>query len=106
MRLTPELVREAYEKTNITPIKEDYGYLTDEGCAGCGITAVLSHIKGEFTVPEDYEEAARLLGCSNEYASGFVRGFDGDQSEHATGDTALGMEDGNAAWEAVIELTK
>lgn len=109
MRLAPERVVEAYQKCGMKPRKGLYYLRNQDGteCC-CGLTAV-ALAGGNFY--SDLDELTTIdlsehLGLDMHYACGFTIGFDTDgefdSDPHYGPKTLEGVEDGKAAWTALV----
>ncbi len=106
-RITPEQVLEAYQKTGINPMRNDYCYLDDNGeKCGCAITALLTDKIGWEDTNSAIYTKVRLsayiseeLGLESDYVEGFIYGFDGFSARKNT----QGYVDGAQAKELVGE---
>ncbi|WP_010271408.1 hypothetical protein [Paenibacillus senegalensis] len=109
-RIAPEQVKEAYEKTGLKPMQNGWFEISTK-CA-CGLSAVLAAEKGIEWLESQFRLrrsrsyiASERLNLLPSYVTGFTSGFDGGVFFHSEGGTsALGYEDGKAAWEAVKHL--
>jgi hypothetical protein len=116
-RITPEMVKEAYEKTGLKPMAKTWADWEGDRKCGCALTACYyAKVENptEFNkyiekVDEDIIEPflSDKLGLDEEYIIGFIRGFDNSTSPtplYARDYNArkIGYEDGQAARKAVF----
>jgi hypothetical protein len=106
-RITPEQVKEAYDKTELKPMQGEF--FPAEGCA-CGLGAIFAQKFGKpVSLIEDGDVIHKLEDLFPEgYRLGFVHGFDGREPSFKDNKVInetynLGYEDGRASFEAVKE---
>ena len=119
MSIKVEEVIEAYKKTGLRPIQDEwFGRYRGRGNCACALTAIVIEKDPPFLQDLTKEDAVdeidmdgvmnAQLGLSYAYIKGFTRGFDG---YHTVGDLKVkvenqedllrGFEDGKAIWKAV-----
>jgi hypothetical protein len=108
-RITPEMVKEAYQSTGMEPIQEFY-IMPQKKCC-CALSAVALHKEGVDFV-DKLEKAFHkrdllidTLLLNRRYANGFISGFD-DREYIPFGkpnEWDIGYKDGSAVREAVLK---
>ncbi|WP_308636121.1 hypothetical protein [Paenibacillus silvisoli] len=101
-RITVEMVKEAYSRTGLKPHQGDFYYLDGLTQCACGLGVLYTAEKGIKDRWCANRSAINKFG--EEYATGFVNGFDQEGSKSNEETYLIGYEDGRAAWEAVKEL--
>lgn len=106
-RITPDQVVEAYRKTGLLPVQGRWFRSAGPDACACGLTALV-HAFGEGWQRDHgaptFEGIEQAVGLTPDYASGFMRGFDGMDPRHlACGEHKAGHADGVAAWRAIEE---
>lgn len=89
-RITPEMVKRAYQKTGLQPIRGCITNRPERPCC-CGI-GVLAAVRGIDHIEERYAFADRMFG--NSYRHGFVMGFDGGDYDSDDVDSRQRYRDG------------
>lgn len=111
-RVCPVRVREAYEKTRVTPRPRIWTDLSPvQGYEACALGVLKIQASGAriWESSEVRNFAQEELGLSSDYIAGFTTGFDGiGPSKHPSfgKDYFLGHEDGRRAFEEVFCDTK
>jgi len=97
-RITPEMVLEAYRKTNYIPIQNSF-YHNDGNCA-CAIGAIYTMETGDRNEEEVQNYANKAFGVR--YSHGFIAGFDGLKADSTTEDDYIdGYYDGKTVWKFI-----
>lgn len=97
-RITPEMVKAAYAKTGLQPAR--YLYYSGPAGVACALCACAAE-KGPPPDDEFLRWAIRVLDVTPVYASGFVRGFDGDGYWGTNESYKQGYADGRAVAAAI-----
>lgn len=101
-RITPQMVKEAYQKTGLKPVRGQWTAFEDGRQCGCGLTALLCSSGFSFQRVDEFtnekalpiEYAADRLLLDRNYATGFVGGFDGKLKSWYTIEEEPGYLDG------------
>jgi hypothetical protein len=105
MKITPEMILDAYENTGLKPKQGDY--FSKDGKCACGLGAFYAFNNNTKELDGSYVGNYISKLISYDYLSGFIDGFD---SNEYIGDPLdeeiIGYKDGIAAWEAVKHLAE
>jgi hypothetical protein len=103
-RIPPEMVKQAFDTLHYEPIQNSWASVRHKDgvpCA-CGLSAVAVSCGADYQELCELDEPEYLIGStldvSQEYISGYTRGFDGEPNIACSqGDDLLGYQDGAAA---------
>ena len=100
-RITPQDVRQSYEKIGYKPIQGRTNTFHSE-C--CGFAAFLRALGYEPSWWLEIIEYAQQFGFVEDYVRGFIEGFDGNSMSESRTAWEIGHADGKDAWEEVKSL--
>lgn len=102
-RINPDQVVEAFRFTKLKPLQEEY---FGDGCA-CAFGALYIMNGGTKLDASNVDEFADKLTGNNQYAWGFMMGFDGDKwmKDDRSEAFRMGWDDGETAWRASLQQT-
>ena len=102
-RITPEMVKEAYEKTGVKPSRGCFVWFDDKMPCGCAMGALAMADLGVPLRFDDVVELQKIIDWRMQYGDygwDFILGFDGNEQFRGYGTD--GYSDGLAAAKAVF----